>query len=366
MTCIQSSKRSTARPAARYSSLCIAFVLALCCATANAREVEVTVVVLDPQSEPIEGASVRLALGMSTLSEAIERTDANGETVFRVEVPDDMPTVIRALIFDNPPATTPREHFFGELEALQSIRMFLGGGYPVQVMPNENAVRVITKANAAELRSGAADSVSGAIPTLFFVFDAGFPVMGFVLSGRFHAPTPTDREFLAGLKSDFGVSYHFVPPLKPGESVPALRHQVPEATGGLAGTVSREGPPDEWTVFLSLTAEGGEYDITVSVDQQGRLASNEDNGPDPASPNQRIPVPPGNYVVTVSIPKVLLPGAESFAYLHALHTGAAAAERAALPRITIEPGKRTIVALDLETLTSTTEALIQAVYFSPQ
>lgn len=346
--------------------LSIAVLSAVFIATmAAARPVEVTVRVLDPGGLPIEGAAVRIVSGHSSNFPAPGRTDAQGEIVITLDIPLVPIAVLRASVFDAPPATTPREEFFGELDTLRSIRMFRWEGYPVQVPLGVDMVSVVAQASPVDMRSGVAQSAFSASPDTFHVLDSSGPTFGFIIDGSFRSLVPLNRSFLAGIESDLGMSYHVVSQLQADGTVPPLTHAIPDATGGLAGTVTHNGPPPDATLFLNLIREDGSYDLAVSVDSNGRIALNQDNGPDPASVGEQIDVPPGTYVVTLNLLGATLEAAESISYLRGVYGNIAVAERAALPRITIQSGQRTVVNLSLEILQSTTEALINAVYFSP-
>jgi hypothetical protein len=332
---------------------------------ALAREITVTVHVLDPAGQPIEGASAMIATGPSTLSDSAP-TNALGEATITVSIPDLLPLgMLRALILDGPPEATPDEEYLDALETLNDSRMFSLDGTPIQVVLGQDSVSVAVQASPVEIREGTVQGPAAANANAFRILDAESIAIGFVINGSFRSLVPTNRAFLAGLSSDFGTSYHIVPQLQPDGSVPPLTHSIPDATGGLAGTVVNNGPPPGRPYSLAAIRENGAYGLALGVDQNGRIVFNREAAPDPSSNDEQNDVPPGEYVVLLVSNQSFVPYAERLAYLRGVHGNTAVAERAALARITIQPGQRTVATLDLDTLRSTTEALITAVYFTP-
>jgi hypothetical protein len=340
-------------------------LLAVFCPTnALAREVSVTVTVLDPTGQPIEGALAIIASGISTLSEPIP-TNARGEATVAVDIPDARAAVTRVLILDNPPKGTPDEQFLDALEALNASRMFEGNGYPVGFAPNQDSAFISAKASPVEIREGAVESLAGGEPGAFLVLDAESIALGFVIDGSYRSLVPTDRAFFAGLLSDFGTSYHHVPVVQPDGSVPPLTHAIPAPDGGLAGVVVTNGQLPDRPFSLLAIREDGAYGLALGVDESGRIAFNRETSPDPTSRDEQNNVPPGDYVILFVSNEAFGVRSEPLAYLRARLETTAVPERASLPRMTVHPNHRTVVTLDVDTLRSTTEALMTAVYFTP-
>lgn len=340
-----------------------ALLAALLGASALARPVEVSVVVLDPNDIPIPHALVLVAASGPPWELPTVETNARGVATLTIEAPDIPVARLRAFILDGPGPGAPGHRSIYELVDRMAVRQFEALGYSTTILQTENAASIVAKADPAALRTGQLSGPGAASITVVNHLTSSLPQRDVTTeTGAYSLHVPLGRRFNLYLQSDEFMLVHPVGPLAPTDALPRIEiDQVPpfgRLTGSVVGMEDRAAP------YLGLTAvrvDGGAI-FPLTIRPNGRFDDNQNGTIDPSDENQNLILLPGDYYIVADTLPLLR---SSHTIIHAIRTDTAQRERDALVRMTIESDKRTVVEWDAATLTSTTDALVRAVLFTP-
>ena len=354
--------------AGKFRALAFACVLlgALCSMDALAREVTVTVTVLDPDETPIQHAVVQVMTSASMSEIPSARTDARGAATLTVDIPNAEPLRVRAFVLDAPkPDGLSFEELTRAVRDRTAIRQFGPLGYATIIRDSASTASLVIKADPVESRTGRLtghDAEEECIVNLFTTLPRRALTS---ITGAYTLPTPTGRPFDLLIEPGDGedmVMQH-IHALDRGEQLPDIAIELADKSGAVTGIVAGMDPDDTRYLPLAAVRTDGGYMHVLLVAPDGRLEHGASGTADPEDPSDDKPIAPGEYyVLRWPEERVTL---SLFALLTAIRTNTAQQERDALVRLTIHADQRTVVEWDAAKINSTTDDLVNAVLFTP-
>lgn len=332
---------------------------------AAAAPISVTVRVVDENLQPVVGAQVHVLVGPLGQEFAFPETNASGESAETIDIVDAPIRVLRACVFDIPPFDQENPHTFADSwNDRRSRRFYQLPGPQAVLLPLETSVTIEVAPAAARMVSGSVVGPSAAmIHSVRVLSDPNAAIWRNVVAGSFTIETPANTGYWIHLGGDSSAFYTWVSGFPvDGELAPISPPDISQV-GGLVGTIATNGELPSNVSLAALVDVSRLHVAGVLLDTDGRLFG-ATGSLDPALPNTQVSIPAGTYRL-LALEGRDIPDLEVMALLELVRDGTHQVLIAQLPEIVIQPGQRTVMTVDAESLIAATRAVVQEAFFSP-